>query len=289
MKEIVGDFMLNYAENIKMLRKRKNYTQAELAKGITSQGMISKIEKKQISPDIDLLDALSKKLECSIMDLLSGNTKNDLEQVFSYMNNLVSKRDYVLLEHFFRTDPIIKRIRQVNEPYYKWIKSIILTQNDRNYEEGINEMLSALNLSTDNQLTVRILIGLSGVYSEIKMFNESLQYLVQATTLSEKLEVSDNLRQKLNFQFARVYSVLEKFNDSIFYNRLAIQFAVEQENLYLLDDLYLLLADSYLKTDQLDNALKYVKLAMAVAEVRNNFQLTPYIELTQAQIKEKMS
>ncbi len=92
---------MNYAENIKRIRLRKKYTQSELADGIASQGMISKIEKKQLSPDIDLLEAIAEKLNCSIMDLLTNNNDDELKQVYSYMNDLVKRREYSLLGLLF--------------------------------------------------------------------------------------------------------------------------------------------------------------------------------------------
>lgn len=281
-----GGKMLNYAENIKKIRKRKNYTQSELAKDIASQGMISKIEKRQLSPDIDLLEAIADKLDCSLMDLLSDNNESELNQVYSYIDDFVSRREYQLLEHFFENDSMIKTIKEENESYYKWISGIILSQNKKRYEDGIAEMVHALNVSLNDQLTTRILVGLSGLYSETGQFEESLECLLEASTLSENVTLDIKLKQTINFQLARVYSVMEKFDQSIFYNRLAIQFAVEQDSLYLLDDLYLLLADSYLRINQINKAKANITLANTIAELRGNTQLIPYIELTQNQITE---
>ena len=278
--------MLNYAENIKKLRKRKHFTQSDLAKGISSQGMISKIEKKQISPDIDLLEAIAQKLECPLMELIMGEDENELSQVYSYMNMLVSKREYELLEKFFKSDSLIDKIKERNETYYKWINGVILSQNYKDYVEGIRLMTEALDSSGDDELKVRILTGLSALFSEIEEFENSIKYLLEATELSKEVQIDNNLKQKIQFKLARMYSVLEKFNDSIFYNRIGIQFAIEDNNLYLLDDFYLLLADSYLRTNKIDKANEVIKLASTIAEIKSNDQLIPYIERTQNEIEE---
>lgn len=276
--------MLNYAENIKKIRKTKKLTQADLAEGIASQGMISKVEKRQLSPDIDLLEAIAVKLDCSLMELLIDKDENNLNQVYSYLNGIVSRREYQLLERFFKSDPSIKVIKTENESYYRWIHGVILTQNDDNYDEGIAEMKEALQISSDNQLKVRILIGLSALYSEIEQLDVSLNYLLEALKLSEKIKIENNLKQKINFQLARLYSVMEQFNDSIFYNRVAIQFSIEKDSLYLLDDLYLLLSDSYLRIGETNKAYSNVDLAQTIAEIRSNTKLMPYIERTRYQI-----
>lgn len=280
--------MLYYAENIKKIRKRKKVTQSELAEGIASQGMISKIEKKQISPDVDLLQAIAEKLDCSLMDLVLENKENGLSQTYSYINKLIDKREYTLLEQCIKTDLRVKTMKQANESFYKWVNGIILSQNYHQYQEGIKEMVEAVNLSLNDSLKIRILVGLSGLYSEIQQFEKSLNSLLEATTLSEKVTVDNQLKQSINFQLARVYSVLEQFEDSIFYNRIAIQYTIGEESLYLLDDLYLLLADSYFRTGKMHEAHKYVQLASAVAEIRTNTQLIPYIERTQSKIENQL-
>lgn len=280
--------MLNYAENIKRIRKRKNYTQAELAAGIASQGMISKIEKKQLSPDIDLLEAIAKKLDCSLMELLSDSNDSKLNQIYSYINKLVKLREYKLLDQFVNNEPMIKIIKVENKPYYHWVQGIIFSEIKNDYKNSIKEMELALSLSKDPQLSIRVLVGLSALYSEVKQYDKSIDHLLEASTLSEQEEVELELKQSINFQIARMYSVMEDFNKSIFYNRIAIQFAVDQDSLYLLDDLHLLLADSYLRTEQVYKAQTNIDFAKAIAKVKSNNKLLPYIELTKQQIREKI-
>lgn len=275
---------VKYAEKIKKLRKEKNITQVQLAEGISSQAMISKIEKKQISPDIDLLIKISQKLECSLIDLLSEED----DELYKYIYNLVSKREYKLLEQFFYSDSSIKNIKQNNLAFYKWIKGVIYTQNYKEYDKGISEMVAALDKSSDMQLKIRILIGLSALYSEIKKFDKSLDYLLKAEHLSTQIDIDTKLQQKINFQLARLYSVLEQFDNVVFYSKIAVQFAIKKDSMYLLDDLYLLLADSYLRTNQLLLADLYVDKSLLIAEIRTNQQLLPYIERTKNQIKSKI-
>lgn len=277
--------MLHYAENIKKLRKQKKITQSELADGIASQGTISKIEKNQISPDIDLLEAIAGRLECSVLDLLMKDTKNDLNQIYIYLENLIVKREYLLLEQFFKSDSSIQKIKFENESFYRMINSIIISQNYNDYEKSIVEMLNALELSENNQFTIRILVGISGLYSEIEDFDKSLNNLLEAVELSKKTKIDSQLQQKIYYQLARVYSVLENFEDSIFYNKIAIEFAVKCDSLFLLDDLYLLLSDSYLRTDNYEEARKYVEMSKIIATIRSNNQLIPYIEKTKLQIE----
>lgn len=61
-------------------RKEKNYTQKELALklGVTDRA-VSKWERGLGCPDISLLEDLSKILDISIVELLNGESKEDLK------------------------------------------------------------------------------------------------------------------------------------------------------------------------------------------------------------------
>lgn len=65
-------------QTIKMLRKKKNMTQAKLAEMLSvSDKAISKWETGKGFPDITLLEPLSKALGVSVAELMNGNTINN--------------------------------------------------------------------------------------------------------------------------------------------------------------------------------------------------------------------
>ena len=65
-------------QTIKMLREKKNMTQAKLAEMLSvSDKAISKWETGKGFPDITLLEPLSKALGVSVAELMNGNTINN--------------------------------------------------------------------------------------------------------------------------------------------------------------------------------------------------------------------
>lgn len=65
-------------QTIKMLREKKNMTQAKLAEMLSvSDKAISKWETGKDFPDITLLEPLSKALGVSVAELMNGNTINN--------------------------------------------------------------------------------------------------------------------------------------------------------------------------------------------------------------------
>ena len=70
-----GDRKLSLAENLKNLRIRKQYSQAELAKLVgISQQTISQVEKSQISLNVETAVAIAKKLDTTAEQLVDGQT-----------------------------------------------------------------------------------------------------------------------------------------------------------------------------------------------------------------------
>ena len=65
---------------LRRLRKKHNLTQKDLANGICSQAEISKIESGTHSPTVDLLYALSRRLQVPITTFLDhANYKESLK------------------------------------------------------------------------------------------------------------------------------------------------------------------------------------------------------------------
>lgn len=70
-----GDRKLSLAENLKNLRIRKQFSQAELAKLVgVSQQTISQVETSQISLNVETAVAIAKKLDTTAEQLVNGDT-----------------------------------------------------------------------------------------------------------------------------------------------------------------------------------------------------------------------
>lgn len=66
---------MSLAENLRNLRIRKQFSQAELAKLVgVSQQTISQVEMKQISLNVETAVAIAKKLDTTAEQLVDGQT-----------------------------------------------------------------------------------------------------------------------------------------------------------------------------------------------------------------------
>ncbi|MDO4432407.1 MAG: helix-turn-helix transcriptional regulator [Aerococcaceae bacterium] len=280
--------MGHYADNIKRIRRQKEIRQAELAEGICSQGMISKIEKKQLRPDIDLLILIAKRLGVSVSELIGEAPENYQEKLTDYINNMLEFRQYDMLETYLNTTDS-QNVYVLESFHREWLEGVILAENYGKIEEAINKMTNLVTklekqTEADMDLKVNLYNGIAGNYTRINNYKKAAEYVDKGIELVKRIPVKFHVRQKLHYTASLVKFYLADYVDSVFNAQLALQLAVEKSSLYLVDDLLFLIADAYEADKKYDEAKKYLAKASLVADLKNNVQLKVYIERLQSKL-----
>ncbi|WP_148791458.1 helix-turn-helix domain-containing protein, partial [Enterococcus faecium] len=79
---------------LKEYRKKKGLTQVQLAEGICEQATVSNIENKNMSPGINILSALCKKLNVEISDILVETEEDKIRKKINEIQSLNSVSKY---------------------------------------------------------------------------------------------------------------------------------------------------------------------------------------------------
>lgn len=79
---------------LKEYRKKKGLTQVQLAEGICEQATVSNIENKNMSPGINILSALCKKLNVEISDILVETEEDKIRKKLSEIQSLNAVSKY---------------------------------------------------------------------------------------------------------------------------------------------------------------------------------------------------
>ncbi|HFU5394405.1 TPA: helix-turn-helix domain-containing protein [Enterococcus faecium] len=79
---------------LKEYRKKKGLTQVQLAEGICEQATVSNIENKNMSPGINILSALCKKLNVEISDILVETEEDKIRKKTNEIQSLNSVSKY---------------------------------------------------------------------------------------------------------------------------------------------------------------------------------------------------
>ncbi|MCW6677534.1 helix-turn-helix domain-containing protein [Aerococcaceae bacterium NML180378] len=285
--------MYDYATNIRKLRKQKNLKQTDLAAGICSQGMISKIEKKQLRPDIDLLILIAKKLDVSVGELIGEHTESQNKKYLMHITNLLNAREFDVLESYLDSKAATDESVLNNPAFSKWLKGVLLAMNHADAEGALQELNEALEIvqasgEPQDELVVRIYTTLASTYILMKDYTQSIKYCELAIALLPKTELDFATKQKVYYTLALSYSYQQNFAETIFHTQIAIQVGLENSSLYLLDDLYILLTNTYIETKEYDKALAALEKATLLADIKNHYVLKPYIERNATKLKQLM-
>jgi transcriptional regulator with XRE-family HTH domain len=109
--------MLYLAENIRRLRRARDLTQEEFARKINiSAKSVSKWERGDGYPDIELLPALAAIFECSVDDLLGMDKLRDEQLISNRINELQGENDGPF-DMFKNPDKYIPVLRDLRRTY----------------------------------------------------------------------------------------------------------------------------------------------------------------------------
>lgn len=164
-------------ERLKILRKQKNLSQKELAKGICEPSQLSKFERGLVNPSSKLLNKLAKRLEISMEYFFDEDIviHSNLESFKSIAAKLLEDRNYKELEYL----TILERnnnsvLSNDDNCYLEWIDAILLFYNYHQKEEAISQLETLLYKVNDHEITyLNILNTLSNFYS---LTNQIIKY-----------------------------------------------------------------------------------------------------------------
>ena len=264
--------IVNIATIIKEKRKEKGLTQKELAQGICAQAVISKIEKGEANPSIDIFFQLAKKLDIDmsvvseIFELKNSKKKN---KVFSdKVKNLLYMRDYDHLKN--EIDNIEKKNMTIEETlYYEWlfvITEYMLKKID--FLETINKLKSLLLVTKNDyfKLYLKIVSAIGSIYSEN---NENKLALSYFELIVDDYKKSEDFQDRITFLYSisRAYYIDENLDDSLLYISKGIDEILDIKSIYMLGDSSLMKAHILYDMKLYEDSRKYCNYSITIFDI----------------------
>lgn len=259
---------------IKNKRKEKGLTQKELADGICVQGVISKIEKGETTPSVDLFFKIVKRLDIDISTvskIFDLNNVSHQNLVYSdKVKQLLYMRDYETLSYLLKT---LNRLNMAVEEtlYYDWLLAITnyMTKQDT-LSETIQQLKKLLPQTKGKylQLYLKVVSAIASIYSDKHEDEVALQYF---ESIINDYQASDDFRDRVTFLYSisRAYFIEEDLDKSLMYITKSLDEILEEKSIYLLGDSLLMKAYILDKTKIYDEAQKYCRNAIAIFELEN--------------------
>jgi transcriptional regulator with XRE-family HTH domain len=275
---------------IKELRKVVGLTQGELADGICTQALISRIEKGDIYPSATSLYQISKKLGVDVNYFFEIGTTPRLDyvkEVERQLKKLRVKLKYDEIIEIVRTEeknPLFLK-DETNLQLLYWHRGIYVNEVEQNKEEALIILEKALSLTynkkkamSEREMNIFISMGIL----EFSRHNydsaiEIYRSVNDAITYNDQLH-DKSIKTRLLYNIARVLTRLGNYHESIQYCEEGIRWIIQEETLYGFAQLNYHIGYNLELQERYQEALPYLEKAAMLFDIQNNPKLSNFIK-----------
>lgn len=287
-------------KKIRELRKAVGLTQGDLAEGICTQALVSRIEKGDIYPSATALYQISEKLGVDVNYFFEIGTTPRLDyvkEVERQLRNFRVRLEYDEMIEMVRTEeknPLFFR-SPTNLQLLYWHKSIYLFEIEKDQKKGMTLLKEALSLTlnkkralTEREIEIHMTLGAfehgQGNLKEALAIYEEVQSALQSSTqLNDK-----SIKTRLLYNIARTLTRLGKYKESNSYCDQAIKWCLEEEHLFGLGELYYHTGYNYELEGELEKALSYINKSILIFDMYEDNRYHQYLQKKREDISRKM-
>ncbi|MFI8688016.1 helix-turn-helix domain-containing protein [Rossellomorea sp. NPDC077527] len=276
-------------KKIKELRKGVRLTQGELAEGICTQALISRMEKGDIYPSATALYQISKKLGVDVNYFFEIGTTPRLDYVQEVERQLRKLR----VKHHYEEMIDIVKVEEKNPLFTQtdtnvqlllWHRAIYTQEVLKDRKSALSLLHEALELTYNNKKALseremEILLSLGVIYFSEEKYEEALDYYKQVKNgLNASKQLHDKaIKTRLLYNIARLYTRLGRYKESNENCKEAIRWSINEENMYALGHLHYHVGYNYELLEQNDKALPYFEKAILIFELQDEHVYLDYL------------
>lgn len=286
-------------KKIKELRQEVNITQGELAEGICTQALISRIEKGETDPNATALYQISKRLGVDVNYFFEIGTTPRLDyvkEVERQLRQLRKKHLYKEMIEMVKTEehnPLFQQKENLQLLY--WHKGIYLFEVERKSEEGLSLLRNALSLTSEgkkalSEREMEILLTIGGFYVGMENYSEALNYYEQvrdALTTTRQL-IDKSIKTRLLYNVARALTRMGRYKESTDSCKEGIKWCIEEEHLYGFAQLHYHIGYNFELEGKIEQALSYIDKSILLFESLKNHEHTAFLTKKKEQLSLKL-
>lgn len=269
---------MNLGDIIKNSRIKLGLTQKDLAEGICTQALISKIEKGNVIPKKAILNKLEGRLGLEPNQLNHFREGSDQYTKITSLKNTIRKyltmRDYVIIESFLKENKdLVDYVKDINDQaFFTWIKASIEDKIYHNKDLAL-EMLDNIPLDEiDNRLALEVINAMGVIYFKDDDYEEAINIFQNGLNLmNDKIQFKVQTKVLLNYCLA--LDKLKKYEDALSYLSDGIDLLVKNDSLYLLGDYHHAKGHIFYVLGNFDEAERNIEIAATIFELQNNNKL----------------
>lgn len=228
---------------LRRLRKKHNLTQKDLANGICSQAEISKIESGTHSPTVDLLFALSRRLQVPITVFLDRTEQYDSlrtidDSLLMKFRNQKYEEIYNETRYFLETSQFTEEASLLYK-YYFHLSSYRLNKID--FRTCIVELQKLSDLYSTAYYSPKMLIRLKSaiatMYYENKSFKRGISVYKELLNLNFDNDELMIDRIRILYNFSKILLDMDQVSEALIYIEEGIHDSLRFKDMSLLGQL----------------------------------------------------
>lgn len=267
---------MNIGTLIKKRRKELNMRQKDLASGICTQAMISKIEGDELNPSMNIVHKIAERLQVPLSYFYSGTFFSDTKdsathQLINLIRYHLERREYAFIAYLVQSnkEAIENAVFPVEISFFEWIQGILYYYLEKDFQKAINK-LSTIGLEDEsNSLALEVLHSIGVLYYEEMSYKDALLYFKKGEKLLHK--TNDYLvKVKLLFNYSLCLKKLGNIEDALQLLVEGIDIIVKENSLYLLGDFFYQKSLCLIEMREYSDVEENLKIAITIFKLQKN-------------------
>lgn len=275
---------------IKKRRLELGLTQSQLAKGICTQALISRIENNDTLPKKDILEKFEKRLklehnELNIYVTLKSN-QHKINDVIHEMRDSLDRRDYKSIEILLNYNhDVIESSKDINDTaFFKWMEASVAHQLYDESEEALDILCAIPVDKLQSELSIEIVNATGLIYYQKKDYKKAITIFYSGMQTIDD-DVDFKIHAKLLFNYALTLEESDQLREALSILISGTELLLENDSLYLLGDFYYTKAFIYDTMNNYDEALNNLEYAKVIFKLQNNTRFYDYTMFSMSNIK----
>ncbi len=287
-------------KKIRELRKAVGLTQGDLAEGVCTQALISRIEKGDIYPSATTLYQISLKLGVDVNYFFEIGTTPRLDyfrEVEKQLKSLRVNAKYAEMMDVVRTEeknPFFYKDNEKLQLLY-WHKAIFLFETKKDPESAFPLLQQAYELTANqkkaaSEREMEILMTFGTWESLLNNHEKALHHYKKVEGVMKHTEqlFDKSIKTRLFFNTSRVLTRIGHYEESTDYCLKAIKWCLDEEHLWGLGELHYQIGYNYELMGEYEKAIPYIDKSLHMFEVRRDERFLSFVEKRRKEILSKL-
>lgn len=270
----------NFGLKLKELRKQRGLTQKQICEGVCEQPLISKIEKGQTYPSMNITFGLLKRLGIDMEYFYNITIDTNIKEKMELKNILkraIRNRDFDKIENIVQSvgEEIFKNDIQF-EQMRLWRDAFKLFYVDNDYRTALIYLNNAFNIISSKkkvytELELEILNAESEIHYDQGKYTTSESVARKALEYFESMiNISDGkIKIRILYNLIKALTELNKNNEALDYCRIAEKEIFNNHLMYLLGEVYHYTAINLRVIGEKEDSNKYSKKSRSIFDIKN--------------------